>query len=71
MKKTYFQYESNISENINRKKIFQTQYEYSEKIVDINNLLNRVKIDKKNEFRQKIIFFGSAIAILVFTGFLL
>ena len=71
MKKTYFQYESNISENINRKKIFQTQYEYPEKIVDINNLLNRVKIDKKNEFRQKIIFFGLAIAILVFTGFLL
>ena len=49
------------NQNINRKRIFDAQYTSQKKVVDINKLLNRVKIDKKNETRRKIIFFISSI----------
>tara|TARA_B110000967_G_C18595167_1_gene416423 strand:- start:90 stop:335 length:246 start_codon:yes stop_codon:yes gene_type:complete len=40
------------------------------KSVDINRLLNRVKIDQQNEKKQKVIFLGSAILIVGMTGLL-
>ncbi|MDA7573036.1 hypothetical protein N8745_02105 [Candidatus Pelagibacter sp.] len=36
--------------------------------VDINKLLNRVKIDKKKETKKKIILLGFGILILGLTG---
>ena len=36
--------------------------------VDINKLLNRVKIDKKNETKRKFILLGFGILILGLTG---
>ena len=36
--------------------------------VDINKLLNRVKIDKKNETKRKFILLGFGILILCLTG---
>ena len=38
------------------------------KVVDINKLLNRVKIDKKNETKKKIIFYCSSILVLMLLG---
>ena len=49
------------NQNINRKRIFDAQYTSQKKVVDINKLLNRVKIDKKNETKRKIIFFSFSI----------
>ena len=37
--------------------------------VDINKLLNRVKLNQKNEIKSKIIYFSSAIFLLSFVGF--
>ena len=41
------------------------------KVVDINKLLNRVKIDKKNETKKKIIFYSFVILVLSLLGTLI
>ena len=46
------------SENKSQKKNIPVQYIDRKRIVDINKLLNRVKIDQKNERKRKIIFFS-------------
>ena len=47
-----------------QKKTIPVQYIDQKRIVDINRLLNRVRMDKKNETRKKIIFYSSAILAL-------
>ena len=37
-------------------------------IVDINNLLNRVKVDQYDEKKKKFIFFGYGILLMVSMG---
>ena len=46
------------------KKNIPVQYIDQKRIVDINKLLNRVRIDKKNETKRKIIFCSSIILAL-------
>ena len=46
------------SESKGRKKNIPVQYIDQKRIVDINKLLNRVKIDQKNETKRKIIFYS-------------
>ena len=38
------------------------------KTTDINILLNKVRIDKKNDFRKKIIYFSLIISAFLITG---
>ena len=38
------------------------------RVVDINRLLNRVKLDKKQETKKQVIFFSSVILMLGFLG---
>ena len=49
------------SESKSQKKNIPVQYIDQKRIVDINKLLNRVKIDQKNERKRKIIFYSSTI----------
>ena len=49
------------SESKGRKKNIPVQYIDQKRIVDINKLLNRVKIDQKNETKRKIIFYSFVI----------
>ena len=59
------------SENKSQKKNIPVQYIDQKRIVDINKLLNRVKIDQKNETKRKIIFYSSAIlALTLFSTFI-
>ena len=58
MQKTYFHDKKHISEKKVQKKTIPLQYIDQKRIVDINKLLNRVKIDQKNETKQKIIFYS-------------
>jgi hypothetical protein len=44
-----------------KKKLFDAHYTSQKQVVDINILLNRVKIDKKKEIKRKIIFFSFSI----------
>ena len=53
-----------IIKNKVQKKTIPVQYIDQKRIVDINRLLNRVRIDKKIETRKKIIFYSSAILAL-------
>ena len=59
-----FDYNKSIKKNKVQKKTIPVQYIDQKRIVDINRLLNRVRLDKKNETRKKIIFYSSAILAL-------
>ena len=64
MLKTYFHNTKHISENKSQKKTILTQYVDQKRIVDINKLLNAVRIEKKNKTKKKIIFYSSVILAL-------
>jgi len=59
------------SESKGRKKNIPVQYIDQKRIVDINKLLNRVKIDQKNETKRKIIFYSFTILGLSLLGTLI
>ena len=71
MQKTYFHDRKHISQKKVNKKTIPLQYIDQKKIVDINKLLNRVKIDQKNETKRKIIFYSSTILGLSLLGTLI
>ena len=58
MPKPYFHDRKHHSEKKVQKKTIPLQYIDQKRIVDINKLLNRVKIDQKNETKRKIIFYS-------------
>ena len=50
---------SNVKSKLNLSKIKST---------DINILLNKVRLDQKNDFRKKIIYFSLIISAFLLTG---
>ena len=71
MQKTYFHDRKHTSEKKVHKKTIPAQYIDQKRIVDINKLLNRVKIDKKNETKRQIVFYSSVIlALTLFSTFI-
>ena len=61
----FYNYKSD-EKNLKKKKLLDLS---DKKIhVNINVLLNRVKIDKQNEKKHKIIFFSFGILLLIFMG---
>ena len=71
MQKTYFHDKKHISEKKVQKKTIPLQHIDQKRIVDINKLLNRVKIDQKNESKRKIIFYSSTVLGLSLLGTLI
>jgi hypothetical protein len=71
MRKVYFHNEKSIDQNINTKKLSKVQNISEKQVVDINKLLNRVKIDQKNETKKKIIFYSFAILGISLLGTLI
>ena len=72
MRKVYFHNEKSIDQNINTKKLFEAQHIGERQVVDINKLLNRVKIDQKNETKRKIIFYSLTTLVLgLFSTFIM
>ena len=71
MQKTYFHDKKHISEKKVQKKTIPLQYIDQKRTVDINKLLNRVKIDQKNETKRKIIFYTFVILGLSLLGTLI
>ena len=71
MPKVYFHNEKSIDQNINTKKLSKAQNISERQVVDINKLLNRVKIDQKNEKKRKIIFYSSTVLGLSLLGALI
>ena len=66
MQKTYFHDRKHNNEKKVQKKDIPLQYIDQKRIVDINKLLNRVRIDKKNDIKRKAIFYCSTILMLGF-----
>jgi len=66
MYKTYFHDRKHNSEKKVQKKTIPLQYIDQKRVVDINRLLNRVRIDKKNDIKKKAIFYCSTILMLGF-----
>ena len=58
MRKVYFHNEKSIDQNVNTKRLSEAQQVSEKQVVDINKLLNRVKIEQKNETKRKIIFYS-------------
>jgi len=67
MRKNYFHNSKISSENKVKKKLIPSAKIEKKSVVDINILLNRVKIAEKNEIKKKIIF--SSLSILTITLF--
>jgi hypothetical protein len=64
MRKMFYHNEKSIDQNINTKKSSKAQNISEKQVVDINKLLNRVKIDQKNETKRKIIFYSLTTFVL-------
>ena len=71
MRKVYFPNNKSIDKNINTKKLSEVQNKNEKQVVDINKLLNRVKIDQKNETKKKFIFYSFAILGIFLLGTLI
>ena len=71
MRKVYFHNGKSIDQNINTKRLSEAQHIGERQVVDINKLLNRVKIDQKNEVKRKIIFYSFIILGLSLLGTLI
>ena len=71
MQKMFYHNEKSIDENINTKKLSKAQNISEKQVVDINKLLNRVKIDQRNETKRKIIFYSLVILGLSLLGTLI
>ena len=71
MQKLYFHNGKSIDQNINTKRLSEVQYVSEKQVVDINKLLNRVKIDQKNEIKRKFIFYSLTILTLSLLGTLI
>ena len=67
----YFHNRKSIDQNINTKRLSEVQQVSEKQVVDINKLLNRVKIDQKNETKRKIIFYSFTILGLSLLGTLI
>ena len=68
MQRKIFYNEKSINKNEKKKKIALNYKQNIKKVVDINILLNRVKIDEKNEIRKKIIFFSIVSLAIILLG---
>jgi len=68
MRKNYFHNGKSTNENKDEKKLPQSLNIDIKSIVDINILLNKVKIDEKNQIKKKIIFFSLVTTILILFG---
>ena len=65
MQRTYFHNSKSVNENKYKKKIYHT-LNLEKKTVDINILLNRVKVESKNEKKRQVVFYS----LIVFTIFI-
>ena len=71
MQKTYFHDRKHVTENKVQKKTIPLQYIDQKRAVDINKLLNRVRMNEKNEIKKKIIFYSSTVLGLSLLGTLI
>lgn len=68
MTKYYYHNFKSIDGSIEKKNFQIIKAAVQKRTVDINMLLNRVKLEKKNEIKQKIIYYSLTISLLFLIG---
>jgi|TARA_B100000795_G_scaffold97315_1_gene71401 hypothetical protein len=68
MNKGIFYNQRSITENSETKKVSTVSYVSKKNKVDINKLLNRVKIEKKNQNKKKILSLSLGILLITLMG---
>ena len=68
MPKNYYHNYKTIDDNIEEKNFPIIKANVQKKTVDINMLLNRVKIEKKTEITQKIIYYSLTFSLICLMG---
>ena len=68
MQKNYFHNNKIRNENKDKKKLLQFSNIETKSIVDINILLNRVKIEEKDRTNRKIFFFSLVTLTIILFG---
>jgi len=58
MEKNYFHNNRSLDENLNEIRSSQRKYTDKKKVVDINKLLNRVKINESDKKKKKYYFYS-------------
>ena len=71
MQKTYFHNYKLSNKNKDIKKNLQLADINIKSVVDINILLNKIKVEEKNEIKRKIIFYSFITLILILFGSLI
>ena len=71
MHKTFFHNGKLKNENKGIKKKSHVSMIVTKRVVDINILLNKVKIEEKNEIKKKIIFYSLTISVICLFGTLI
>ena len=68
MHKTYFHNSKLVNENKDIKKKPHSSTAKTKRAVDINILLNRVKVEQKTETKRKIIFYSFSVLVIGLLG---
>ena len=68
MLKNVFYNNKKLSENLEKNNLSQVIKRDHREVVDINKLLNRVKINKYNEKKRQIILFSAVTLLLIAIG---
>ena len=71
MRNIYLYNEKLIDQDVDTKRLSEAQHKNKKQAVDINKLLNRVKIEQKNETKRKIIFYSLTILVISLLGILI
>ena len=68
MSNNFFHNNKKLSEDFEKKNLSQVIKKNHREVVDINKLLNRVKINKYNEKKKQIILFSAVTLLLIAIG---
>ena len=68
MSNNVFYDNKNLSEDFEKKNLSQVIKKNHREVVDINKLLNRVKINKYNEKKKQILLFSAVTLLLIAIG---
>ena len=68
MPKNYLHYYNISKTTVSNDELVKQNYKKNPISVDINKLLNRVKLEEKNKRKQKLIYFGIVSAVIALMG---
>ena len=71
MEKNYFHNNRSLNENLNEIRSSKRKYTDKKKVVDINKLLNRVKINESDKKKKNITFILCTISCLSLSAYII